>query len=522
MARSFIEASCEVGDWKDLPIGEQLIIQLKASNDPVFFWTHPALGNLKLWDSQKDILRDFYKFDEEGKRLLSELIFVAGRRGGKTTVAALITLFECARLLMMDDPQKKYKLTANAEIFCINVAPSESQALDTVFKRAKELIANSPFFMSYKFDVVYNAIRFPKNITLKALGSNVASGVGRTCKCFVADEVSSFQDTDKHSPDEIYFKLGNSTGNFKQWNENIRVAISSIAQQGDFITQLYKQAEDEKWPWAMWIWKKTWELNPEMSLDSLAEERKRHPEIFDRDYGAEEGVDTKSFFNEYEFTDTVERAKKVHNIFIGDPPFKRTEKKYGFTPDIDKNRLHISLYPDALDFFICTDPAIKNDAFGLTIGYTTVNNTIKIIGSTVFIATKGAEINVEDIKAVLKPILETLPIQYYIFDIYFHTELQSMVRDYNVECLQHTLDLNDWIFARNDLYDGSATVPYSDYLFKEFRELLLVKNKKIDHPSTGSKDMADSVAQLISHVRREEDEMRDLNTAVQTHYVARF
>ncbi len=522
MTRTILEPTCEVSLWEKLSIGEQLLLLLKAANDPIFFWTHPALGNIKLWPSQIKILKDFFVLDETGRRIKSELIFVSGRRGGKTTVAALISLYETAKLLMMRDPQQHYKLAANSEIFCINVAPQEQQALDTVFKRCKEIMQNSPFFMSFKFDTVYNAIKFPKNITLKALGSSVSSGVGRTVKCFVADEVSSFMDSERHSPDEIYFKIGNSTSTFKRWNEDIRVAISSIAGPGDFITTLYKQAENEKWKWAQLVWKKTWELNPNLPFEVLEEERKRHPEIFDRDYGAEEGMDSQSFFNTVLLNQLQKDSMRNLNIFIGDPPMTKVNRKLGFTPDIDKSRLDMRYYKDALDFFILTDPAIKNDAFGLSIGYVSVNGEIKIIGSTVFIASKGAEINVEDIKAILKPILETLPIRAYIFDIYFHTELQSMVRDYNVLPLQHTLDVNDWITARNDLYEGLASIPYSEYLFKEFAELLLIRSKKIDHPSSGSKDMADTVAQLISHVRREEEEARLLNTAVNTHIMMRF
>src|SRR3972149_593141 len=130
------------------------------------------------------------------------------------------------------------KLAGCFGVFCINVAHSEEQALDTVFRREKEILTNSPFFCSFSPDLTYNTVRFPKNITIKALGSAVSSGVGRTVKSFVADEVSSFKDSEKNSPEEIYFKLANSTGTFKKWNEDVRVAISSIAEPGDFITTL--------------------------------------------------------------------------------------------------------------------------------------------------------------------------------------------------------------------------------------------------------------------------------------------
>ena len=369
--------------------------------------------------------------------------------------------------------------------------------------------------------MTFNKAKFPKHITLKALGSNVKSNVGRTIKCFVADEVSSFEDAEKHSPEEIYFKLSNSTGTFKKWNENIRVAISSIAAPGDFITSLFKQADREKWHWAVTIWKKTWELNPNMGLDVLEEERKRNPDIFDRDYGAEEGVSIKSFFNTYKLDECKKIAFKT-NVFEGEPPIDKLHKKFGFMPTLDVDMLDYKRYPDAVTWFIGSDPAIRKDAFGLSLGYIAVNGKIHIIGSTVFIASKGSEINTQDVIKLLIPILQCLPISIYIFDIYFHSDIQRVMRDYNVNTIQHTLKLNDWIYLRNDLSEQTCIVPMVDLLFKEYQELQLINGRTVDHPSSGSKDQADSTAQIVSYVRREEEENKNMAKAVMTYQVATF
>lgn len=518
-----LEPTCQTSHWSDLPLTEQFTLQLEASIDPVFFWEHPALGNMQLWDSQKELLRRMYVLDPETqKRLKSELIFVSGRRGGKTTMAALIALYEIARLLFMKNPQIHYRLSPNSEIFCINVAPSEQQALDTVFKRAKEFLSNSPWFMCQEPYFTYNTVRFSKNITFKALGSNVSSGVGRTVKCFVADEVSSFTDSERRSPEEIYFKLGNSTSSFKPWNEDIRIAISSIAGPGDFITDLHKQAKKEEWKWAVLSWKKTWELNPELSLEVLAEERKRNPDIFDRDYGAEEGEAIKAFFTPVVIDKIKKLSSKRLNIFFPDPPNDKHERKYGYNPTLDYNRLDIKLYPNATDFFVATDPAMKNDAFGLTVGYIDTDGNIVIIGTTVFIAPKGEEIDVEDVKGIIKPIFESFPVTFYLFDIYFHMELQTMARQFSITPIKHILNLNDWIVLRNELFEGTTLLPDSEYSTRELQELQLIRGAKVDHPSSGSKDCADSICQAVSYIRRDQEESRLENTAVTTLYAATY
>ena len=515
--------SCEdlIKEYNNLSPTELLIRQLKWAVDPVAFYEDPLGGNMQLWDSQKEILRGFYGISKDGKRLKSEMIFLAGRRGGKTTIAALVSLYEASRMLMMKNPQAFYKLSPNAEIMCINVAPSEQQSLETVFKREKEIMANSPFFCSQNPDLTYNTIRFPKSVTIKALGSNVSSGVGRTVKSFVADEVSSFKDTEKHSPEELYMKLGNSTGTFKKWNENVRVAISSKTGTGDFLSNLHDRAIDENWEWAYCIKKKTAELNPEMDEETMEDERKRNPELFALEYELEDMEDVKKFFNEIKLKQVEKQCIKT-NLFLGNPPMKRIDRVKGFVPTVDKDKLDMRRYPNALDFFVLTDPAIKNDAFGLSVGYVDTAGDIHIIGSTVIIAKRGGEISTEDVKNLLKPIFEAFPIRAYIFDIYIHSELQTFARQYNIECIQHTLNLNDWILTRNDLYDGRAVVPFVNYLFKELNELLIIRGTKIDHPSSGSKDMADTAAQLISHVRREEEEARLSRVAPTTHFMATF
>ena len=515
-----IEPTCNVDDWDKLPIQEKFRLKLIWSTDPVAFWMDTAGGNFKLWDSQVAILKPFFAINEDGTRKINELVFQSGMRGGKTTISALITLTELFRLLIIDNPQEKYGLANNSEIMFINVAPNEQQALDTVFRRATEIIMNSPFLSAQNPYATYNTIRFPKSLTIKALGSNTGGNVGRTVKCFVADEVSSFLDnSSRRGPREIYFKMSKSTGSFKKWNENIRVAISSPAYQGDFITTLIKEAREQNSPRVLAIELPTWDLNPNMSYETLKEERDRDPISFDRDYGGKPHAEMEGFFNPSLLKIVKENSMKNFNLFVGEcDPNSRDE----FYPILDYTKLDIKHFPLAGDWFLGTDPAVKNDAFGLSIGYQDINGNIVVVGSTVFKAAKGEEINTDEIRKILKELLEAFPIRFYLFDVYLHSELQSMVRGYSVQTIQNTLDVNDWILLRNDLYDDKAKVPYSEYLFKEFNELLLIKNKKIDHPRSGSKDMADSACQVVSYIRREEEEARLHNVAVPTYFMGRF
>ena len=517
MPKSYLDATCDINAWSDLPDHEKLLLELRAVADPVFFWNSPLMGNYPLFPSKVEIFNNFYKY-ENNRRIKSEFVWVAGMRGGKTKGAAMFSLTEIFKLNMMKNPQEYYKLAPNTEISVLNVANSRDQAKDTVFRAIEEIVSNSPYFMAQNPDLTAFQMKFPKNISAKALGSNLGSNVGRTTKCFVADEIADYD-----YPEDTFQKLSKSTGNFAKWNENIRVMISSPGLEGDYIVRYYNRAKkgleekDNTWKNTMIDWRPTWELNPEMDKSVLEAERLKDPIRFDRDYGAMPVKAIESLFNPMLLKQAGDRCQQYQNLFIGQPLEGSRE---GFLPDIDYTRLVAS--PDATDYFVTADPAVKNDAFGLAVGYLSIDNEAKCIGSTIIKSAKGEEIQTEDIKNLLKPIFEELRPKNYIYDVYLHSELLSVAQRHGVAPIQHNLNLNDWIFVRNDLYNGVLNIPYNEYLWKEFRELTIIKDKKVDHPRSGSKDQADAVAQFDSFIRRQQEEQRlNTNPAI-THYIGQF
>ncbi len=511
MVRTDLVATCDPELWTNLDPGERMLMELKAMTDPVYFWLHPKMGNYPIWESKQKILTQLYTY-KDGRRQYNELVFPAGMRSGKTMTAAFINLTETYKLLMLKDPQKFYNLGPNTEIGTANVANSREQAKDTVFKKVEEIICNSPYFMAQKPDHTAFQIKFPKNITTKALGSNLGSAVGRTLKCFVADEIADYDD-----PEDTYQKLSKSTGNFAKWNENIKVMIGSPDLEGDYFMTYYHRAVDEKWENTLALWLPTWELNPEMDKKTLEIERMKDPARFDRDYGAQPMSIRESLFNPELLKLAADKNKLIRNLFVGMP---NKDSREGFMPELDYTMLQAP--PDAMDFMIMVDPSVKHDAFGLSVGYKSVNNEAKCIGSTILKAPKNEELHTEDIAELLKPIMESLDPRYYIYDVHLHSDLQLLAQRHGVAPYFHQLDLNDWMFTRNDLYNHILSVPYSDYLWTEFRQLLVVNGKKVDHPRSGSKDQADSVAQFSSFLRRLEEEERLKSDATVSHYIAGF
>jgi len=488
-------ATCDITVWTRLSPAEKSILLLNADNDPVFFWTHPALGNAPPWPAQAKILRDLYAVDENGRRIKSDLMMLAGRRSGKTTLTALISGYEVFRLFMFENPQKHYRIAPNSEIQIINVAPKKEQAVETIFGRTCELVRNSPWFMSQKLDYVNTSLRFPeKNIVIQPFGSNSQTGVGRTAKAFLADEVSYFTDTENgRSAKDVYNELSKSTSTFLPFNEGVNVAISSVRFDGDFLTSRYYQMQEmsEGWENTLSVWKPTWELNPDLSEEVLKAEKLKDPEEYNRQYGAEPGMALRSFIEENLMNYIRDQNKDQLNIF-GEQGKIITELKSA---------------PDASYYIIATDPAAKNDSFGLSVGYVTADKRLVIVGTTSFRAKKGELIDTEEVRRCLRPILEKLYVKYYIFDIYMHSDLVTLVQEYGVDAFQHTLTRADWLRFKDDLRDEppKTKLAYFEQSFTELSQLVDIKEKKIDHPPKGSKDAIDTCCQITSYIRRNEE-----------------
>ena len=508
--KSYLEYNVDPKLWLNISPTERLQLELKAYSDPVFFWNHPKMGNFPLFESKIEIFNELYKYDTEGHRVNSELIMASGMRGGKTAMAGLVGLTEAYKLLMLKNPQEFYKLAPNTEITCANTANSLDQAKATVFRKVKEIVQNSPYFAAQDPYLTATSMKFPKSVTFQALGSNLGSNVGRTLKCFVADEIDDYED-----PEEVYDKLSKSTANFQQWNENIRVMIGSPRDPGNILMTRLNRAREEKWKGTITVWKPTWELNPEIPHDEEA--RKRNPIAYDRDFGAQPSSDKENLFNPMILAQIEKRCKNIQNLFLGTPNWR---DKWGFSPQLDYSRLKAA--PDAIDYVIGLDPSIKHDAFGLSVGYLSTEDTINIIGSTIFTAVRGDTISTDVISDIINPILTTLPVRAMVFDIYMHTQLHDLAKDNGVPVIQNNLKLADWILHRNDLTDGNATTPYSEYLFKEYRELQVLNGRKVDHPRSGSKDQADADCQVVSYYRREQEEARLKSNQVVSNFVARF
>ncbi len=477
---------------------EKAKLKLLAEEDVVFFWEHPAMGNIStLWDTQKQLLREFNAKDPiTKKRLKKEFLFSAGMRSSKTFCAALILLTELAKCLMMDNAQKYWNLLPKEEIYFLMTASTEHQSIKTIFAKVIAMVEESPFFASHNNEINYTTgiLNFTKHrFVCEALGSNIRANVGRTVKVFVAEEINFTGDESyKVSPRVLYNRLSKSTTTFKPFGEDIKVAISSQADGNDFLSKRIKLARDQKLDErTTLIWEKDiLQMNPKIKMEDIEDERLMDEESFSQDFGFGVIRDGKKFFKKFSL-DKFKAWDKV-NIFEGEPEIGSNDF---FEADLILDRLEYDVNASAYGIF--TDPATVGDGFGFCLAHLTIDDEIIIDGLTVLKPSKDQEVQSSTVRMFVEKIMEKVPVEVYGYDIYMFKEIKDDIVNLGIEPYQHILKLPDWEALKDRVNTNRIKGPYSDYLIKEVADLGKYNNK-VDHPNGGSKDMLDAACQPVS------------------------
>ncbi len=167
--------------------------------------------------------------------LFEHLILVMGRRSSKTMMVSIIAAYEAYKLCECPEgnPQKYYGITSGKPIYIMNIANSEGQALDPLFKEIKARIANSPYFSNKinsnitKQAELYiltdydkkqiaerqskgNSISVDGSVILKSGHTNSDALVGKACISICFDEFAHMQNGEK-----VYSQLEPSSTQFR-------------------------------------------------------------------------------------------------------------------------------------------------------------------------------------------------------------------------------------------------------------------------------------------------------------------
>ena len=444
-----------------------------ARNDIVYF-VREILGS-DPFPKQEEILREFYRLKEDGTPKYNKLIWCSGMRSGKSKMAAWIAAYELFWLCTLKDPAEFFGLDKGSRITINIVATSTDTADDAIFGQLSYMLRHSDFInnvlnLDYRKEYIFCE---EKNVKCQLLSSWSTTGVGRTAKLVVFDEISFLEETSgKRGAWELFTRLSKATATVHPYGRV--VAISSPKHPNDVILTLirkYKNSDS-----ALCLITPTWEVNPNLTFEQLLEENKGNIDEFWRDFGCKPSV-----ASVLEFPNGV-RLEGENKAMINDM--------------VDHSYLRV----------MAIDPAVKHDAFGLAFGYINENGEVIVDGAYRF--TKKHDqpyINSLEIKEYIKDIVYRYNIVAVVFDTWMYPELiQWMHDELGLTIQQHIVKKQDYDRIKELMEQDMIKICEYDVLREEFEALLVINEKRVDHPVNGSKDVADCVANVVWYLTNDE------------------
>jgi hypothetical protein len=236
-----------------------------------------ALYGLPLSDEQFDIFcratgRESYEPAE-----YREASFICGRRSGKSSkLAANIAVFEAAF--------RRHELAEGERGYVVALAPTRRQAA-VVFQYVLARLEGSPTLRRLiDGEPRADEIDMTNGITIAVWPANFRTIRGISIVCAVCDEIAFWQDdaTGANPASEVLRAIRPAMASFEKAK---LVKISSpFAKSGVVWDDWNERATHSE----MLVWKlDTATMNPSLSRRFLAEEERRDPESFAREYGAE-------------------------------------------------------------------------------------------------------------------------------------------------------------------------------------------------------------------------------------------
>jgi len=451
--------------------------QVKNIREDALAIVHNLFG-VDLWPKQREIIGTFY----EGS--YRELVQCMGMRSSKSFMSALIGAIETARWLLLPDPWAAYNIIPGTDVYGVFTAPSLRQVKKYTFMFFKNILKRSWWFQTLDPEYLGESVRFPgRGLEVMAIPSSSAGQAGGTFLFAIMDEVARFVDTEGHrGGDMVYDTLNRGT---KTLNGKL-MTLSSPLFNGDKIMRLIEEAKTT--PSMLAYHLATWEINPNLPREKFDEDFRRDPEKAKRDFGAIPSYAIEPYYMEPERIQ-MDPDRRNPYIITEDSTIEGLKRQEG------------------VKYYLHGDPAIRNDAFGLAVAHLDPNGKAIVDLVHRFLPPQGREINARHVRQVILNVHRILKLSAVTFDMWNYPIIIQDLKDMRipVDILIIKKEQHDHLKER--IYGKTISIPMHKFetrdprmpenAIQELRELELVKGQKVDHPSTGSKDVADAIAGAV-------------------------
>jgi hypothetical protein len=426
----------------------------------------------------------------------NEVICMLGKGSGKDHCARISMAYTAYMMHCLRDPLGYYGKAKGVYIDLLNLAVNAQQAQRVFFEPFKNLLLGSPFFNDVGFEPRVSEIFFFSRPVRCFSGHSESEGwEGYEVMTIILDEIAAFK-TDVELKGETRSK-GSASAIYNMSKLSVMSRFPEIGKvillsfpryKGDFIQQRYFDSRNNNEPKTWSMKAATWEVNPTIKREQLESEYVRNPIQARARFECEPPNMEDAYFRD---ADLVRKAFTYREDPVDDEGMFKPwfNNKDGFTR------------------FIHVDLALKRDRAALCMSHCAGFKEIKtsmgveklpIINVDLVYsweATVGAEINFASIRQMIVDLHRKFDVGLVTFDRWQSIEMIQSLRSMGINSDFHSVKKTDYDTLMSCMYDTRLRGYWNELLVEE--ELLKLKlfgNNKIDHPSTGSKDLADALA----------------------------
>jgi len=454
----------------------------------------------------------------------NESVLLWGKGSGKDFVSAVMLARISYLLLCLNDPQRYYGKAAVTAIDMINMAFSSQQAQANFFEPFAAMCEEADCFKG-QVKIKRDFLSFPKKRIRAFSGHSFGGAVeGKNLIVGVLDEIAEFKTqkelemsgrrsirAPKYSAEAVYDVIRSSVDS--RFSTGKVILLSYPRYKGDFIMEMYdRDSVDEN---AYASKGATWDVNPTVTEESLAIEKRRNPERFQAKYNVNPAASEDSFFkNENVLKETFPVITEEQSPIYDDlaPRFKpwfKCNHQFLCSMHVDlsksKCRAGIALTHQSGTY--------NNKVYDNTIGGY-VDEGLPIITIdyiTSFEAPVAGEIDYEKVREFIKETRNRgFRIGVLSFDGFQSVDMMQHLTKAGFQVAYRSVDRTTVAYddLKTLLYEGRLTGGYVmprslvingqkkpiNVIVEELESLIDLKGKKIVHRVGGSKDEADALA----------------------------
>jgi hypothetical protein len=486
-----------------------------------------------------------------------EAVLTGGIGTGKTTVALFSTAYQLYRLSCYESPHKLFNLDPSSEIVFIFQSLNAALAKTVDYQRFRAMIDQAPYFQTvfpYRSDIE-SELRFRNRILVKPVSGAAEAAIGQNVIGGIIDEVNFMAITENSKAavgDERVFdqakELYNSIVRRRKSRFSIRgnlpgllCLVSSKRYPGEFTERKADEAARdiaEKGATRIYVYdKRVWEIKPAGSFTGstfkvFPGDLTRKPAIlsdaeFERMTESDQAwcLDLPEEYRDDFERDPLSAVRDIGGISTHaiSPYFANPDRvAAGFDkvpgilsrPDCDFVDTSVAIYPKrfwepSFPRWVHLDMSHSGDSFGIACGtvarFVSIERVerqkelLPVIRYDFLLRLnppRNQEIPYDKVRGLIYKLTELgLNVRYVTSDQFQSTDMRQILgqRGYMTGQISVDVDRRAYDTLKNAFYDERVEAPAHEHCQVELVRLNWT-DKSVDHPPSGSKDVADAMA----------------------------